>query len=81
MEIGAKRARGSEVEVTKPKNSPHLSLMLTIALAVLTWVFSAGKLWQRVDDLEKDISELQKKVDKVIEQHDLLINQEKRAAK
>lgn len=38
--------------------SSDAKLIVTIVLAVAAWIFSAGMLWQKVNDVETDVRDI-----------------------
>lgn len=40
----------------------NTGLVVTIVLQLVVWIFSAGMLWQKVNDLDRSVSELKQEV-------------------
>jgi hypothetical protein len=48
---------------TRAKRKPlNYNLMVTVLVHVITWIFAAGMLWQKVNDLEKSVVDLRTEV-------------------
>jgi uncharacterized ion transporter superfamily protein YfcC len=47
------------------RSTPQWSVIISVVIQILTWVFGAGVLWQKANDIEKAIVVLQIDVQKM----------------